>query len=133
MQAQNEDLKKKVAEQDGQIKRLAAEYENKVGILKGECQRLNSLLENRNSEIKHLGSEVEQANQGLRLSSQNTHKLTNQLNDFKNRLGQSNDETQTYKQKLQKMLGENSALVEEVREAQENLRLSAGTMNKLQN
>ena len=37
MQAQNEDLKKKVAEQDGQIKRLATEYENKVGILKGEC------------------------------------------------------------------------------------------------
>ena len=35
--------------------------------------------------------------------------------------------------KLQKLLGENSALGEEVRAAQENLRLSAGTMSKLQN
>ena len=56
-----------------------------------------------------------------------------EINDFKGRLGQSNQETDTYKQRLQKMLGENQALGEEIRTAQENLRLSAGTMSKLQN
>ena len=69
----------------------------------------------------------------MRLSAQQTSKLTNELNEFRGRLGQSNQETETYKQRLQKLIGENSALGEEVRSAQENLRLSAGTMSKLQN
>lgn len=38
----------------------------------------------------------------------------------------------TYKQRIQKLLGENAALGDEMRTAQENLRLSAGTLNKLQ-
>lgn len=112
MQSQNEDLKKKVAEQDGQIKRLAAEYENKVGILKDECERLNSIIEKRNAEIRATTGQLDEANQGLRLSAQNTSKLTNELNDFRSRLGQSSEETETYKKKLEKMLGERSALVE---------------------
>ena len=133
MQGQNEELRKKVADQELQLKRAVAEYENKVGILKEECERLNALVEKRNNEIRALGGEVNEAKEGLRLSAQHTSKLTNELNDFRSRLGQSNEETQTYKQKLNKLLGENKALGEEVREAQENLRLSAGTMSKLQN
>ena len=133
MQGQNEELRKKVADQEAQLKRAVTEYENKVGILKEECERLNALVEKRNNEIRALGGEVNEAKEGLRLSAQQTSKLTNELNDFRGRLGQSNEETQTYKQKLQKLLGENKALGEEVRTAQENLRLSAGTMSKLQN
>jgi predicted nuclease with TOPRIM domain len=45
----------------------------------------------------------------------------------------SSQESETYKQRLQKLLSENSSLNEEVRSAQENLRLSAGQVNKLQN
>ena len=42
-------------------------------------------------------------------------------------------ESNTYKQRLQKLLSENNSLNEEVRSAQENLRLSAGQIGKLQN
>jgi regulator of replication initiation timing len=55
------------------------------------------------------------------------------LNDYKNRLGSTAQETETFKQRIQKLLGENSNLGEEVRTAQENLRLSAGQMGKLTN
>ena len=48
-------------------------------------------------------------------------------------MAQNNQESETYKQKIQKLLSENSALGEEVRGAQENLRLSANTVSKLNN
>jgi len=48
-------------------------------------------------------------------------------------LGSTAQETETFKQRIQKLLGENSNLGEEVRTAQENLRLSAGQMGKLTN
>lgn len=76
---------------------------------------------------------MQEAQENLRLSAQQTSKLTNELNDFRNRLGQSSQESETYKQRLQKLIGENTALGDEIRTAQENLRLSAGTMSKLQN
>jgi len=41
-------------------------------------------------------------------------------------------ELDTYKTRIQKLLGENTSLNDEVRNAQENLRLSAGQMSKLQ-
>lgn len=37
MHTQNEELKKKTADQDAQIKKIVTEYENKVNILKQEC------------------------------------------------------------------------------------------------
>lgn len=48
-------------------------------------------------------------------------------------MAQNNQESETYKQKIQKLLSENSALGEEMRGAQENLRLSASTITKLNN
>jgi hypothetical protein len=53
--------------------------------------------------------------------------------EFRQRYDMSSQESETYKQRLQKLLSENSSLNEEVRSAQENLRLSAGQVNKLQN
>jgi chromosome segregation ATPase len=53
------------------------------------------------------------------------------LQEYKRRIDQNDQESQQFKQKIQKLLGENSALGEEVRGAQENLRLSAATMTKL--
>ena len=55
-----EDLKKKVQELEGSNKRLTAEGENKVKILTAECERLNALVEKRNSEIRALGGEVQE-------------------------------------------------------------------------
>ena len=55
------------------------------------------------------------------------------MNDLKSRLGATTQEVDSYKIRIQKLLGENTSLGDEVRSAQENLRLSAGTLSKLQN
>lgn len=60
-------------------------------------------------------------------------KLNAELNEYKNRINANNEESNTYRQKIQKLVSENTSLNEEVRTAQENLRLSAGQMGKLQN
>lgn len=60
-------------------------------------------------------------------------KLNAELNEYKNRIAANNQESDTYRQRIQKLVSENSSLGEEVRSAQENLRLSAGQMSKLQN
>ena len=42
-------------------------------------------------------------------------------------------ESETYKMKIQKLMSENSKLGEEIQSAQENLRLSANQIGKLNN
>ncbi len=61
------------------------------------------------------------------------NKLNAELNEYRNKISSNNQESETYKQRIQKLISENSSLGEEVRTAQENLRLSAGQMGKLQN
>jgi hypothetical protein len=46
-------------EYENAFKRLGAESENKTKILTQECERLNALVEKRNSEIRALGGEVQ--------------------------------------------------------------------------
>ncbi len=48
-------------------------------------------------------------------------------------MSQNNQESETYKQKIQKLLSENTSLGDEVRNAQENLRLSASQIGKIAN
>ena len=97
-----------------------------------EITRLNTIIEKKNNEIRALGGEVQEAQENIRLSAAQASKLTNELNEYRSRFGQSTQELDTYKQRIQKLLGENAALGDEVRSAQENLRLSAGTLKKLQ-
>jgi uncharacterized coiled-coil DUF342 family protein len=59
--------------------------------------------------------------------------LKAELDQFKNQIAQNNQESETYKQKIQKLLSENNQLGDEVRNAQENLRLSASQIGKLTN
>lgn len=80
-----------------------------------------------------LGEEIRGAQENLRLSAQQQQKLFAELNQFKEKLAENNSESETYKQKIQKLLNENNALGEEVRGAQENLRLSASQIGKLNN
>lgn len=54
-----------------------------------------------------------------------------ELSEYKQRIDQNNQENDMLKQKIQKMSGENVSLNEEVRNAQENLRLSANTQARL--
>lgn len=80
-----------------------------------------------------LGEEVRNAQENLRLSANQISKLNNELNDYKGKLASNNQESETYRQKLQKLMAENTSLGDQVRVVQENLRLSANTVAKLNN
>ena len=45
-------------------------------------------------------------------------KLNAELNEYKSRISANNQETETYKQRIQKLLNETNSLNEEVRTAQ---------------
>jgi len=60
-------------------------------------------------------------------------KLSQELQDYRSKFQASNEESDTYRQKIQKLMNENNALGDEVRNAQENLRLSASQIGKLNN
>lgn len=55
-----------------------------------------------------------------------------ELNDYKQRIEHNNQENNTLKQKIQKLVSENTSLSGEVTSAQEALRLSSATQAKLQ-
>ena len=73
------------------------------------------------------------AQENLRLSANQISKLNSELNDYKNRVSVNNQESETYKLKIQKLMADNSSMGDEVRTAQENLRLSANTLAKVNN
>ena len=123
--------RKKLNDTEAAWKRMKAEFENKVNILTGECERLNALVEKRNAEIRALGGEVQEAQNNIRLSSQQISRLNGELSDAKNQLGSTTQEQEAYKQKIQRLMAENSSLGDEVRTSQENLRLSTGQIGRL--
>lgn len=92
-------------------------------------QKINNLMK----ENQNLDGEVRNAQENLRLSANQMSKLNAELNEYKSRIDVNNQENETYRARIQKMMSENSSLSEEIRAAQENLRLSAGQMSKLQN
>lgn len=65
-----------------------------------------------------MGGEIQEHQEGLRLSAAQISKIGAELNEYKGRLGTTSQEAEAYKQKLQKLLSENSNLGEEVRSAQ---------------
>lgn len=73
-----------------------------------------------------------QAQEALRLSSNQNQKIMIELTDYKQRIDQNNQENSTLKNKIQKLMSENSSLSGEVGNAQEALRLSSATQAKLQ-
>jgi hypothetical protein len=56
------------------------------------------------SENNSLTEEVRGAQENIRLSSLQTNKLTMELNEIRNRLGSSSQESETYKQRIQKLV-----------------------------
>ncbi len=90
-------------------------------------------MQNLIQENQHLGEEVRNAQENLRLSANQIAKLSSEVNEYRNRMQANNQESETYKQKIQKLMNENSSLGDEMRTAQENLRLSANTVAKLNN
>ena len=125
-------MNKKLQENDNNFKKYRSQSENKIALLSQQIERLNSIIEKKNNEIRALGGEVQGFQENLRLSAAQVSKLNNELNEYRNKYGQTTQEADTYKQRIQKLLGENNALADEVRSGQENLRLSSGTLSKLQ-
>ena len=65
-----------------------------------------------------MDEEVRNAQENLRLSAGQMAKLNAELNEYRNRIAANNTENDTYKQRIQKLIGENNSLNEEVRTAQ---------------
>jgi len=84
------------------------------------------------SENTEMDGEVRNAQENLRLSANQNQKIMMELNDYKQRIDQNNQENTTLKTKIQKLISENTSLSGEVTNAQEALRLSSATQAKLQ-
>lgn len=67
----------------------------------------------------------------MRLSNAQQSKAFQELNEYKKRIEQNDAENEGFKRKMQNLIQENQHLGEEVRTAQENLRLSANQISKL--
>ena len=95
-------------------------------ILKKKIQKL--LQEN-----SGLADEVRNAQENVRLSNAQQSKAFQELTEYKKRIEQNDAENDGIKRKMQNLIQENQHLGEEVRNAQENLRLSANQISKLNN
>ncbi len=74
-------------------------------MLTEECQRLNGVIEKKNAEIRSLGGQIQEVQEELRLSSTQNSKLNGEFNDLKNRYGVTTQESESFKQRIQKLLG----------------------------
>ena len=82
-------------------------------------------------ENSSLSEEVRTAQENLRLSAGQNQKIISELNEYKIRIEGNNQENEQLKIRMQKLVGENTSLGDEVRNAQQNLRLSAGQNQKI--
>ncbi len=121
------------ANQNAKMMKEIAEYKKLIEQNNSENERIKQRMDKLVSENSSLGEELTSAQESLRLSSATQAKRARELNEYKERINQNNQESETYKIRIQKLLSENTALGEEVREAQDNLRLSANTVAKLNN
>ena len=94
----------------------------------GSLQDKISRLVNENTSME---DEIRNAQENLRLSSAQQAKMNRELNEYKQRIEENNRENDVLKQKINKLNSENTNLNDEVRNAQESLRLSAAQQNKL--
>ena len=84
-------------------------------------------------ENSGLAEEVRNAQENIRLSNAQQSKAFQELQECKAIIDQNNSQNDGIKRKMQNLVKENQVLGEEVRTAQENLRLSANQISKLNN
>lgn len=53
---------------------------------------------------------MQEHQENLRLSTLQANKLRAELNEFRSKLGTTSEESESYKQRIQKLMGENSSL-----------------------
>lgn len=86
------------------------EYRSKITTNDQENNNLKMKIQKLLSENTSLGDEVRGAQENLRLSAATQAKLKAELDQFRNQISQNNQESETYKQKIQKLLSENNSL-----------------------
>lgn len=72
------------------------------------------------------------AQENLRLSANQNAKMIKEINEYKQKIDINNQENEALRVKINKLTSENVNLGEEVKTAQESLRLSSATQAKLQ-
>lgn len=115
---------------------MAAEiqqYQSMINANEEENRRMKERMDKLMRENRSLDDEVKNAQESARLSAGQMAKLNAELSDYKSKIMANETDNDTYKRHIQKLKSENSALSAEMKDAQENLRLSAGQMSKLQN
>jgi chromosome segregation ATPase len=121
------------ANQNQKIMQELNEYKRKIDENNHENTVLKTKIQKLANENSSLSGEVTNAQESLRLSAATQAKLQRELNAYQEQISANNQESETYKIKIQKLLAENNSLGDEIRGAQENMRLSAGTISKLTN
>ena len=94
------------------------EYKKRIEQNESENEGIRRKMQGLVQENQHLGEEVRNAQENLRLSANQISKLNNELTDYKGRLATNNQESETYKMKIQKLMAENTSLGDEMRNAQ---------------
>ena len=95
-----------------------------IGALQSKITR----LVNENTSME---DEMRQAQENLRLSANQNAKMMKEIAEYKKIIEQNNSENDKIKQRMEKLISENSNLGEELSSAQESLRLSSATQAKL--
>jgi len=90
-------------------------------------KRINKLL----LENQSLGDEVRNAQENLRLSANQNQKLLQETNSYKDQMNLNSQESASFKARLEKLINENSFLNDEVRNAQDTIRLSNAQQSKV--
>lgn len=75
-------------------------------------------IQNLVQENGQLTEEVRNAQENLRLSANQIAKLNQEINEFRNQANANNQESETYKRKIQNLINENTNLGDEIKSAQ---------------
>ena len=86
------------------------EYKQRIISNDQENNGLKSKIQKLLSENTSLGEEVRGAQENLRLSSAQQSKLNAELNEYKSKITANNQESETYRLKIQKLMSENNSL-----------------------
>ena len=91
---------------------------NEFSALNETMRMLKDKVGKLSAENTGLQDEVGNAQENLRLSAAQNQKIMMELNQYKDQLSHNDQEANMHKNKIQKLLQENSGLAEEVRNAQ---------------
>lgn len=106
------------ANQNAKMAKELNDYKQRIEQNNQENETLKGKMNKLLSENSSLGEEVKSAQESLRLSSATQAKLARELNEYKQKISENNQESETYRQKMQKLIAENNALGDEVRGVQ---------------